>query len=295
MLTGKCNEACPFCYGARKPVNSEHGIPLYQNQRPEISTGEVKDIIDLFYSIGVRAFNIGGGEPTLRKDLVEILQHIKSKEEPVLTYLSTNALLLSQDTELRRTLYNLVDIFGLSLDGATSEANMGMGRVRNHWQANREFIRQVSEEERVKAVKIGTIVSSVNKSDIVNIGTEIRTWLTETPFNLVAWRLFQFSPIEEGHDNRSVYEISEAEFNNVATQVKTTFTDISVVERPHSVAENAYFLVMPTGELALARNAMHEPITELLTSLDAVSLAKVIQDHSDTVDRVEQNRRWLTD
>jgi len=293
MLTGKCNEACPFCYGARKPNASENGVPIYQNHRLEMSTEQWKTIIDSLYTIGVRSFNIGGGEPTLRRDLVEILKHIKSKEEPALVYISTNALILSLDTELRQTLYGLVDVFGLSFDGANTESNVQMGRVERHYEANRELIRQISIEMPEKAVKIGTVVSSVNENGIADIGAEIQKWWAETPFNLVIWRLFQFSPVEEGYDNRHIYEIGEATFNNIAAQIGSRFTDINVVGRPHSVAENAYFLVLPTGELALVQDGKHQSITEPLISLTSESLINIIEQHTDTISRVEENRRWL--
>ena len=63
-LTYACNLACVHCLsssGRRDPK--------------ELSTAEAKDLIDQLAALQVFYVNIGGGEPMLRKDFFEIVEH----------------------------------------------------------------------------------------------------------------------------------------------------------------------------------------------------------------------------
>jgi len=65
-LTLRCNAKCPFC--------SIHTIPeSYVNN--DMSTEQVKNLIDQIADLNVPALSFTGGEPTLRKDLPEIIYH----------------------------------------------------------------------------------------------------------------------------------------------------------------------------------------------------------------------------
>lgn len=65
-LTLRCNAKCPFC--------SIHSIPeSYLNN--DMSTEQVKNLIDQIADLGVLALSFTGGEPTLRKDLPELIYH----------------------------------------------------------------------------------------------------------------------------------------------------------------------------------------------------------------------------
>lgn len=73
-LTYNCNNNCYFCYT---------GGP---RQAPELTTHDWKKVIDKLWDSGVPQVVFTGGEPTLRPDLVELVEH--SKE--FLTGLITN-------------------------------------------------------------------------------------------------------------------------------------------------------------------------------------------------------------
>ncbi|MFY3744418.1 GTP 3',8-cyclase MoaA [Anaeromyxobacter sp. Red801] len=61
-LTDRCNFRCTYCSPA------EHEAPDALLQRPEIAR-----LVRVFAGLGVRRVRLTGGEPTLRKDLVEIV------------------------------------------------------------------------------------------------------------------------------------------------------------------------------------------------------------------------------
>lgn len=65
-LTNRCNFRCEYCH-----------IPL--QHRDEMSTAEWCDAIDQFVSGGMGRASIIGGEPLLRKDVGQIIGHLKSR------------------------------------------------------------------------------------------------------------------------------------------------------------------------------------------------------------------------
>jgi radical SAM protein with 4Fe4S-binding SPASM domain len=69
-LTRRCNLRCVHCYlGPQERVRAEG--------RPEMTTGQVLDIIDQVAAAGCLRFLITGGDPLLRPDFPEIYRHAK--------------------------------------------------------------------------------------------------------------------------------------------------------------------------------------------------------------------------
>lgn len=79
----KCNQKCTFCYAAGQKMSAA----------TELSTGEWKKILDKLKKAGVPMVTFTGGEPTLRSDLVELVDHAKW----FVTRLNTNGILLTPD------------------------------------------------------------------------------------------------------------------------------------------------------------------------------------------------------
>ncbi len=75
-LTYRCNNDCAHCYNARS------------RRYPEISTQEWKDILDRLWEVGIPHIVFTGGEPTLRKDLPELIAHAEHNGQ--ITGINTN-------------------------------------------------------------------------------------------------------------------------------------------------------------------------------------------------------------
>lgn len=65
-MTLRCNGKCPFC--------SIHSLPSSISGE-EMTTDQIKGLIDQIADLGVLALSFTGGEPTLRKDLPELIYH----------------------------------------------------------------------------------------------------------------------------------------------------------------------------------------------------------------------------
>jgi len=64
-ITHRCPLQCPYC---SNPIELERG-------GSELTTAEWKKVLSELAEIGVLQIHFSGGEPTARKDLVELVQH----------------------------------------------------------------------------------------------------------------------------------------------------------------------------------------------------------------------------
>ena len=85
-LTSRCNLKCKHCYG---------NFPR-KNYKDKLSTEKVKELIQECYDIGVFKRELGGGEPTLRKDFIDILK-FASKFHDISIGVVTNGYNLSEE------------------------------------------------------------------------------------------------------------------------------------------------------------------------------------------------------
>ena len=84
-LTHRCPLQCPYC---SNPVELERG-------GSELTTEEWKKVLTELAEIGVLQIHFSGGEPTARKDLVELVQH--ASDVGLYSNLITSAVLLTKE------------------------------------------------------------------------------------------------------------------------------------------------------------------------------------------------------
>lgn len=108
-FTYACNLACVHCLsssGRRDPR--------------ELSTAECKAVIDELEAMQVFYVNIGGGEPTIRRDFWELVDYATAHKVGV--KFSTNGSRITPGVARRLAASDYVDV-QISLDGATAEVN----------------------------------------------------------------------------------------------------------------------------------------------------------------------------
>ena len=115
-ITYACNLQCVHCLsssGTRDPR--------------ELSTDQAKAVLDELRDLQVFYINIGGGEPMIRKDFFEILEHAETNNIGV--KFSTNGTYITAENASRLAAMNYLDI-QISLDGVdaiTNDAVRGKG------------------------------------------------------------------------------------------------------------------------------------------------------------------------
>src|ERR1700755_3699402 len=84
-LTHRCPLQCPYC---SNPVELDRA-------GSELTTEEWKKVLTELAEIGVLQIHFSGGEPTARKDLVELVQH--ASDVGLYSNLITSAVLLTRE------------------------------------------------------------------------------------------------------------------------------------------------------------------------------------------------------
>ncbi|MSX93013.1 MAG: radical SAM protein, partial [Actinobacteria bacterium] len=115
-LTYACNLQCVHCL-------SSSG----QRDERELSTAEAKGVLDQLRDLQVFYINIGGGEPMVRRDFFEIVEH--SIGNGIGVKFSTNGAFIDAEKARRLASMDYLDL-QISLDGvdaATNDAVRGIG------------------------------------------------------------------------------------------------------------------------------------------------------------------------
>ncbi len=122
-LTYRCNNNCYFCYT---------GGP---RQGRELKTNEWKKALDKIWDSGIPQVVFTGGEPTLREDLVALIDHARE----FVTGLVTNGRRLNK---LAKEMHKVsLDYVQVSLEAATPEIHDKMTGASGAWRETCEGIR----------------------------------------------------------------------------------------------------------------------------------------------------------
>ena len=114
ILTYNCNCRCKMCFYYNEDEIKNTSKIISKNKKLLLTTEEILDIIDQMASMGVRVLNLHGGEPLIRRDIIEIIKYAKNKK--LVVTITTNGMLINEN--LAKELVNLnIDWLNFSIDG----------------------------------------------------------------------------------------------------------------------------------------------------------------------------------
>ena len=151
----RCNLRCVYCM----PLNGLRFLP-----NPELLTAaEIERVARAAVDVGFRKFRLTGGEPTLRADLVEIVERLASIAGVGELALTTNALLMPRLAKpLKAAGLSRVNVHLDSLDPATVERQMRWGTFDQMWAG---II--AAEEVGLTPIKLNAVVTAgFNEVDV---------------------------------------------------------------------------------------------------------------------------------
>lgn len=129
-LTWRCNERCVHCY-------------LDHDDKGEVTTTEVKDILDQLASAGTFFLILSGGEPTMRKDFFEIVEHARRLMFSV--KVKTNGILIGE-REAARLKALAIESVQISVYSHRSEIHDGITKVKGSLRRTINSIRFLKEQ-----------------------------------------------------------------------------------------------------------------------------------------------------
>jgi len=154
-IIDRCNLRCVYCM----PLNGLRFLP-----NPELLTAaEIERVARAAVDVGFRKFRLTGGEPTLRADLVEIVERMASIAGIGELALTTNALLMTRLAKpLRAAGLSRVNVHLDSLDPATVERQMRWGSFDQMWAGI-----MAAEEVGLTPIKLNAVVTAgFNEVDV---------------------------------------------------------------------------------------------------------------------------------
>ncbi|MFW6458810.1 MAG: tetraether lipid synthase Tes [Halodesulfurarchaeum sp.] len=153
-VTNRCDLSCFYCF-----FYAQEDDPIYEPTLEEIR-GMIRRMTDE-EPIGANAIQITGGEPTIREDIVEVVETVADEVDHI--QLNTHSIRLANDpslpTELREAGVNTIYT---SFDGVTPETN-----PKNYWefpQAIRNY-----REANLPTVLVPTLIGGYNTDQIGDI------------------------------------------------------------------------------------------------------------------------------
>lgn len=204
----------------------EEGVPL-QPDSHILSRQEIKDLASIFVSQGVDKIRLTGGEPTIRKDIVEIVQDLKSLGVKELA-ITSNGIALHR--KLPKLVRSGITALNLSLDTLQDGKFMMITR-RNGLSSVMKSL-ETAMELGIKVKLNCVVIRGVNEDEILKFVHMAQWWNLEV-------RFIEYMPFDGNK-----WELEKVvSFKEMKKIIKDKYP--SMQPRDHALGETAKVFVSP--------------------------------------------------
>jgi GTP 3',8-cyclase len=166
-VVDRCNMRCVYCM----PLD---GIRFLPNS-DLLTAQEIEMVVRAAIRVGFQKFRLTGGEPTLRSDLVEIVERVTRVDGIHDLAMTTNAMLLENLAQpLKEAGLTRINVHLDSLNPETVERQMRWGSFARVWQGI-----MAAEAAGLTPIKLNAVVTAgYNESEVVDLArlTLERDW-----------------------------------------------------------------------------------------------------------------------
>ena len=157
-MTFKCNNNCISCILDRKMTSDIPDPPLKQIKKIIDSLDEEKDY-----------FGISGGEPTLRRELFDVIKYLREKKPNIYTFMVSNGRMFAyRDYTKKFSELPLGDFMvGITLYGSTPEIHDKITMAKGSFEQTVKGIKNLLDFN--IRVEVRTIISKMNYKDMENL------------------------------------------------------------------------------------------------------------------------------
>jgi len=272
QITGKCNMHCKFCCGA---------VKFYDG--PNLET--FKKIVNKLLKVGCTIIVFSGGEPLVKEDITKMIKY--AHDAGLGVYLSTNGLLLPKNYD---KIKDYISCIGLPIDGSTPEINERMTRNKELFESTISILKHFKRVNARHKVKVGTVVSKVNKEDIKEIA---KLLFNDNSIRIDTYRLYQFSPLRNGKLNRKDYEISKEEFERICNDVINLYPKQNIVPLSDDDSNDSYIFINPNMNIEILKGGEFVDMGNIL-HMDDYVLRNIFTQNLEVINKCKNNRRWLS-
>jgi radical S-adenosyl methionine domain-containing protein 2 len=221
-----CNLRCRYCYG---------GFP---ERPPPLDLAGWCLILDEIHRAEVRRVTFSGGEPTLHRDLLGMIEYARGVG--LQTGIITNARFLT-DAMLAG-----LDLVGITLDSADEETLVQLGRKRQGEGSYVDHVLQVAARARLAGarLKVNTVVTALNVHESLT-----HVLLQMTPEK---WKPLQFTHVPGENDAAAAdLRVSDEAFDAFVERHRQVLEDAGVWVAPErdGVVRSTYVMIDPSGRV----------------------------------------------
>ncbi|HXD90580.1 MAG TPA: GTP 3',8-cyclase MoaA [Candidatus Binataceae bacterium] len=166
-LIDNCNLRCVYCM----PLGGLQFLPKSELLTPD----EIERVVRAAVGVGFRKFRLTGGEPTLRADLIEIVERLSAVPGVGDLALTTNALIFDRLARpLKAAGLKRINVHLDSLNPATVERQMRWGNLARVWDGI-----MAAEAAGLTPIKLNAVVTAgYNENEVVELArlTLERDW-----------------------------------------------------------------------------------------------------------------------
>lgn len=228
-ITSKCNRNCPFCF---------------RPDRQNLSTKEIYKIIDNLVKYGVKGIGITGGEPLLRKDIVNILKYIW--KEDIKICLATNMDLYSK---YQKSINKYVTTIGIPVEGSTKEIHdflRGAGNFHNVIDA----IDKIYKRGKL-GMYFSTVLTKNNIGDLINI----ENLLAKYQDRIAYWKIYNIIDYSDrSFQSMKSNRISNARIKKVISKLGKKLEENKILYLSPNDRSEGSLLINPDGEAIVPVN-----------------------------------------
>ncbi len=239
---------CKFCFATFTDLN----VVKHNFERS-------KTIITKLANAGFEKINFAGGEPTLVKELPQLLAHAKSLG--MTTTIVSNGSMLSLNSRFNDIAAN-VDWIALSIDSLNDETNINSGRAINGKTVlTIQFYLDIISRIKKAGIKlkINTVVSKFNNVE------NMREFISTTQPD--RWKILQAMPVEgQNCTNDGLFQITTTEFDEFLNRHTGLIAPSSFVPEYVDDIKGSYVMVSPEGtffDSSIGKHFYSEPILEV--------------------------------
>ncbi|MDD5529483.1 MAG: radical SAM protein [bacterium] len=271
-ITGRCNLKCKGCYAK---INCKPSTK-------EMSTEQWGKIVEQAKELGISIILLAGGEPFIKKEILNITKRFPEIIFPVFT----NGLLLNEEIimELKKQ-KNVIPV--ISMEGF--EENTDERRGEGVYENIQETIKEVNN----KGIFFGvSLTITRNNFDMITNENFIKK-LIKNGCKLVFF--VEYVPIEQETENMVLSNVQKQELEKIIKKFNTQFKGIFIafpgdeIEYGGCLAAGRGFIhISPEGNLEPCPFAPYSD-----TNLSNISLKEALQ--SDFLKKVRENSEYLVE
>ena len=154
----RCNSRCKMC-----------DLSL-RSSKGEMNLAEFKRIVDQVKELGGSVFSFLGGEPFVRKDMLEMIRYVKSRK--LITQVTTNAIALADKELARKLIETDVDILTFSLDcmdPVTYKTIRGVDQFKNAIRGIKNMVYYRNHLKKNTRLNVNLVILDENIDNIMKI------------------------------------------------------------------------------------------------------------------------------